>query len=344
MMKAAIYDGKTIKISKNIPDPEIKEEQVLIKVDSIGICGTDIAIIEGDLPVPVPIIPGHEFSGTIIDVDKKIDANIRKSLFNARVTSEINTNICGKCYYCLNNMPTQCIHRKALGIDIDGALAEKIAVNYSLIHKIPDNMSFEQATFIEPLAAAIQTFELMPVEEQDKNITIFGLGKLGLLIFQVLKAMNLKNRKFILVGKHRNRIKIAQELGAEIIIEIDKIKRVFEEIAKITRGVGTDVAIDATGSAEALEDIIKSTRSRGKIHIKSTHGIPASIDVTDLVVREISIHTSRCGPFNKAIDLIKSGKIDLNPLISKVFMIDEIQDAINFAKSKDVLKVIIKVQ
>lgn len=92
-MKAALYDGKTIQYKEDVKDPKIKKNYVLIKVDSVGICGTDIAIIEGHLQVPLPIIPGHEFSGTIIDIDQNIDKKIRKKLLNARVTSEINTNL-----------------------------------------------------------------------------------------------------------------------------------------------------------------------------------------------------------------------------------------------------------
>ncbi|MFX0133801.1 MAG: alcohol dehydrogenase catalytic domain-containing protein [Candidatus Hodarchaeota archaeon] len=342
-MNAAVYNGKMIQFKQDVENPKIKDEYVLIKVDSVGICGTDIAIVEGNLPVPVPIIPGHEFSGNIIEIDKKLNKKPQKNLLNARVTSEINTNICGNCYFCLNHIPSQCIKRKALGIDVNGALAEKIAIHYSLIHQIPDNISFEQATFIEPLAAAIQTFELMPLRKDDKNITIFGLGKLGLLIFQVLKSMKLKNHNLILVGKHKIRIQVAEKLGAKNIINYAEVENIKKEVAKLTNGIGTDIAIDATGSANALTEIIESTRSRGKIHIKSTHGTLSPINVTDLVVREINIYTSRCGPFNKAIKLINSGTINLKPLISKIFTLDKINDAFKIAESKDILKVIVKV-
>ncbi|MHA1380350.1 MAG: alcohol dehydrogenase catalytic domain-containing protein [Candidatus Helarchaeota archaeon] len=344
MMNAAVFDGKNIQFKKNIDDPEINKNEVLIKVDSVGICGTDIVIVNGNLHVPLPIIPGHEFSGTIIEVDPKLDKKIHTSLINARVTSEINTNICGECFYCQNNIPTQCIKRKAIGIDINGALAEKIAVHHSLIHQIPDSLSFEKATFIEPLAAAIQTFELMPIVHKiDKNITIFGLGKLGLLIFQVLKSMKLKDLNIILVGKHKNRIKIAEKLGAKNIINISEVQNVKDEIYKFTNKIGTDVAIDTTGSPDALNDIVRSTRSRGKVHIKSTYGTLSLLNITDLVVRELKIYTSRCGPFEKAIELIQSNKIDLDSLISEIYTLDKINEAFQRANSKDIVKIIVKI-
>ena len=154
--------------------------------------------------------------------------------------------------------------------------------------------------------------------------------------------MERKNLNLIVVGKHEKRIQIAEKLGVKNVINFTEVESIKDEIAKLTGGIGADVAIDATGSPAALPEIIKSTRSRGKIFIKSTHGISTSINVTDLVVREICIFTSRCGPFDKAIELLNSGKIILERLISKIFTLNKINDAFNAAKSKSVLKVIVK--
>ena len=185
-MKAAIFDGKQIKISV-VPKPVIKDSQALIRVKAVGICGTDLAIFNGHLSTPTPIILGHEFVGDVVKVGKDVD----QSWLNKRVTSEINSNIDFNCYYCKQGLYTQCISRKAIGIDIDGALAEYIALDSYLLHEIPDSISYEDATFIEPLAAAYQTFEMMPISKTDRNIVIFGLGKLGLLVTQVAKSEGL---------------------------------------------------------------------------------------------------------------------------------------------------------
>ena len=122
-MKAAVFDGKEITI-KAVSQPKIKDSQVLVQVKAAGICGTDLAIVNGDLPTPTPIILGHEFVGEIVKVGKEVD----QSWLNKRVTSEINSNIDFDCYYCKQGLFTQCVSRKAIGIDIDGAFAEYIAL------------------------------------------------------------------------------------------------------------------------------------------------------------------------------------------------------------------------
>jgi len=121
-MKAAVFDGKNLSI-KEVLKPVLKESQALIKVKSIGICGTDLAIIKRHLPTPTPLILGHEFAGDVVEVGKLVDP----SWIGKRVTSEINSNIDFNCFFCKREMFTQCISRKAIGIDIDGALAEYIA-------------------------------------------------------------------------------------------------------------------------------------------------------------------------------------------------------------------------
>ncbi|GAH66088.1 unnamed protein product, partial [marine sediment metagenome] len=185
-MKAAVFDGNELKI-KTVSDPKIGDSQVLIHIKAVGICGTDLAIVKGDLSTPTPIILGHEFVGEVVEVGKSVN----KSWLNKRITSEINSNIDFNCYFCRRELYTQCISRKAIGIDIDGALAEFIAVESYLLHEIPDSISYDDATFIEPLAAAYQTFETMPIDKDDKIIAIFGLGKLGLLLTQVALSKGL---------------------------------------------------------------------------------------------------------------------------------------------------------
>ncbi len=301
MMKAVIYTGKEIRL-KNVPVPEISEFQVLIKVKAVGICGTDLAIIKGHLPVKPPIILGHEFAGEVIKVGKSVDP----SWENKRVTSEINTNIDFTCFYCQKKLYTQCISRKAIGIDVDGALAEYIAVEDYLLHEIPDCLTFEEATFIEPLAAAYQTFEMMPLDPSDKIMAIFGLGKLGLLILQVAKS---KGLEIIAVDGSEKKLELARNFNADHCINRHEEKSLPDKIKELTNDLGADVVVDATGNPNVLNDIIASCRTRGKVHVKSTHGLATPINLTDIVVRELTLYSSRCGPFDKAIEGLNSGQI-----------------------------------
>ena len=333
-MKAAIFDGQDISI-KEIPKPELENSQVLIRVKASGVCGTDLAIVRGHLLTPTPLILGHEFAGKIVEVGKKVNQN----WLGKRVTSEINSNIDFKCYYCQREIFTQCVSRKALGIDINGSFAEYIAVESYLLHEIPNNISYKEATFIEPIAAAYQTFETMPLGSDDKTIAIFGLGKLGLLLCQVAVINGLE----ILGIDHSDRkLNLAKNLGAKHLIKSSAAESVVDKIKSITGNLGADIVVDTTGNPNALKEIVLSCRSRGKIHIKSTHGQETPINLTDIVVREITLYSSRCGPFDKAINALSTGVVQVNELISKEYPLDNIKEAFNsYEKNQDHIKTII---
>ncbi|MBY9002841.1 MAG: alcohol dehydrogenase catalytic domain-containing protein [Candidatus Lokiarchaeota archaeon] len=334
-MKAAVFNGKHLRIEE-IEMPLITETQVLVKVKAVGICGTDIAIYKGHLPTPTPLILGHEFSGEIVKIGSKIDS----SWLNKRVTAEINTNIDFDCFYCQRAMYTQCISRKSLGIDINGALAEYISLDSYLLHEIPDKISFEEATFIEPLAAAYQTFVMMPVDKDDKIIAIFGLGKLGLLLVQVAL---LKGLEVIVIDGSDKKLNLATKWGAQHSINRLKCTEIPAEIKNITKNIGADIVVDTSGNPDSLKNIVKSCRTRGKIHIKSTHGLDVPMNLTDIVVREITLYSSRCGPFELAIQGLESGKIQVKDLISNIYKLSEIEEAFNsYEKNRDQIKSIIK--
>ena len=335
-MKAAVYDGTEIAIN-DVPKPILKNSQVLIKVKSVGLCGTDLAIVKGNLPTPTPIILGHEFTGEIIEVGNDID----QFWLGKRVTSEINSHVDKDCYFCERKMFTQCISRKALGIDINGALAEYIAIEEYLLHEIPQTISYQEGTFIEPLAAAFQTFEMMPLDKDDKIIAIFGQGKLGLLILQVAIQ---KGLKVIAIDGSKKKLTLAEKFGASYIINRLKTKNDVKSIQEITNGLGADVVIDTTGNPEALKNVVASCRTRGKLHIKSTHGLETPIDLTDIVVRELTLYSSRCGPFDKAIKGLNSGDIQVKDLISKEFPLEDIKEAFtSYELSCDHIKTIVNI-
>lgn len=333
-MRAAVFDGKQLNV-KEVPIPELSKSQVLIKVKAAGICGTDLVIIKGDLPTPTPLILGHEIAGKVI----RVGTQVEKTWLKKRVVFEINSNIDFSCYYCKKKMFTQCVSRKAIGIDINGGFAEYIAVESYLLHEIPDSISFREATFIEPLAAAYQTFETMPLAEDDKIMAIFGLGKLGLLLTQVAVV---KGLDIIAIDGSDKKLRLANQFGAKHIIDRLKVDNLPTKIKQLTAGLGADIVVDTTGNPKALSDVVASCRTRGKIHVKSTHGIETPINLTELVVRELTLYSSRCGPFDKAIDGLKTGKINVKDLISKEYSLEQIHEAFSsYEKSRDHIKTII---
>lgn len=334
-MKAAIFDGENVSI-KEVSSPKISPTQVLIKVKNAGICGTDLAIAKGNLPTPTPIILGHEFSGKVV----KIGQAVNKKWLDKPVTSEINSDIDNECYFCKRDIFTQCISRKAIGIDIDGAFADFIAVKSYLLHELPPTISYKEATFIEPLAAAYQIFEMMPLGEDDKIATVFGLGRLGLLILQVAKA---KGLKVIGIDGSNEKLELGRKFGADHLMNRLKTENIPREIKRFTNGLGSDIVIDATGNPQALDDIVKSCRTRGKIHLKSTHGLATPMNLTDIVVREITVFSSRCGPFEKAILGLESGEIKVKELISNEYPLKKINGAFDSYKDRDNIKTVLAI-
>lgn len=326
-MLAAVFDGKTIQLKEDIPPPKLKETDVLIKVKAVGICGTDLSILQGTYQIPTPRILGHEFSGVVSEVGKKVE----KIQVGDRVTSEINLT-CGNCYFCKTGQKTQCTSVRALGIYEEGAFAKYIKVPEANVHNI-HNISFEDATFIEPLAAAIQTFEMAPLRPSDKNIVIIGAGKLGLLLLQVVKQKGLKT---IVVG--RSNLELAKKLGADLAIPLEKDPR---KIIMDETKIGADVVIEATGTSESLDLALRFVRNRGTINLKSTTGIRTMTNLTEIVVRELHLQGSRCGAFPPAIEMIAQGKINVSALISATFPLTKVQAAIDAATKPGAVKIIL---
>nr|MDO8117475.1 alcohol dehydrogenase catalytic domain-containing protein [Candidatus Sigynarchaeota archaeon] len=309
-MKALVLDAYGLQFKANYPDPKVGGEDVLVRVKAVGICGTDVAIVNETLKAPKPIIPGHEITGIIEKTGDNVPNNV-KALVGKLVTTEINTNTCGKCWFCNSGVPTQCPHRKALGIDVNGGMAEFIAVRHDLVHVLPEGLDPKEGTFIEPLAAAVQTFEMMPLGDGDRKIAIIGAGKLGLLVLQVLVAKYGSNCEVMVIDHHDFKLELAMKFGASRVLNASSIPEttLINEINAFSRNLGVDgvdVMIEATGNPRALNQAIYATRARGKIALKSTHGVPVPFDLTVAVVKEISFFTSRCGPFDKAIDYVKA--------------------------------------
>ena len=181
----------------------------------------------------------------------------------------------------------------------------------------------------------------MPLDPSDETMVIFGLGRLGLLITQIAL---LKGFKLIVVDSSHKKLSLAKKLGAQKLINRFDGPNTVTRIKNLTNGIGADVVIDATGNPLAIKDIIASCRTLGKVHLKSTHGLDTPVNLTDVIVRELTLYTSRCGPFDKAIEGLKTGKINVDKLISKKIPLKDIAKAIDFNKiNQDHIKTIIHI-
>lgn len=316
-MRAIVFND-SLEFLKDYPVPERKKGEALVKVTRAGICKTDLEITKGYMGFRG--IPGHEFVGIVEECDKK-------NTIGKRVVGEINLG-CGACPYCKNQMQNHCPNRSVLGImNKDGAFAEYLTLPVSNLHFVPDSVSDDEAIFTEPLAAAFEIMKQVDIGPRER-VCVLGDGKLGLLVAQALSTTDCR---LVIVGHHRENLSIMEEIGIKTRLSFS-----FEES-------GFDIVVDCTGSRSGIESAIKITRPGGKIVLKTTVVKKSSLDLNLIVINELSLIGSRCGPFIPAIDAIKSRSVDLYPLISDTFSIDDGIRAFQVASGKGVLKVILKI-
>jgi threonine dehydrogenase-like Zn-dependent dehydrogenase len=312
--------------------------EAIVEVQHAGICGTDLALFKGDYPVPLPHVCGHEFTGRVKSVGDGVD----KKWVSKTVTAEIN-NTCiayGKkklCSACKKGLPSHCQTRTVTGIiNHEGAFADEVKLAAGALHEIPSNVEPLIATLTEPLAAALKTFEMSPIEK-NKMLVVLGPGRLGILI---IFAASLKGIKTIAISRSKAKRNRALEFGAQHAFSPEIA---IEEINKLTEGLGSDFVVDTTGNPDGITQAFKLVRPQGTIACKTTCGLPASgIDMTQLVVDEITLQGSRCGSFKPALEIIQTHQEKLKSLITSTHPLEEIQTALESASKEN--KVILTIK
>jgi len=315
---------KALRVEKNqiaVRDIELPErgQEALVRVLLSGICNTDIEITRGYAGFKGTI--GHEFVGIVEDApDGK--------LVGQRVVGEINAG-CGECELCRAGDPRHCPKRTVLGIvGRDGAHAEFLRLPLMNLVPVPERIADEHAVFAEPLAAACGIVDRTPVTK-DKNVAVIGDGKLGLLCAQ---AMALTGASVLLIGKHPEKLRIAQRRGIETATSKNATRRKRE----------FDVVVEASGSASAFNTAVGLLRPRGVLVLKSTFHGTTEINAATIVVDEISIIGSRCGRLAPALDLLRKGAIDVDSLISEEYPLRDGLLAMERAAKKGILKVFLR--
>lgn len=317
-MKAIIFDGK-LKYVKHYLTPIPEKGEALIRVTLAGICNTDLEIMKGYLGFQGII--GHEFVGVVEDVNNK-----SRHLVGKRVVGEINCG-CGICDYCMKSLQKHCPARKTIGIlGKDGVFADYITLPADNLLEVPDSIADEEAVFAEPLAAAFEILEQLHIKPTDR-ILILGDGKLGILISL---ALNLTQADVTLAGKHENKLQVArkQHVKTTKLDELEMIKQY-------------DIVVDATGSADGLNLAIQLVKQRGTIVLKTTVARGKAMNLAPVVIDEIQVIGSRCGPFEPALRALAHNLIDVKPLISAIYKADEVAAAFKKARSREVLKVLL---
>lgn len=315
-MRALVLDDGGVKLEVNRPEPISRDGEVIVRVRQAGICETDLQLIKGYHNFRGVL--GHEFVGIAQD----------GAFAGQRVVAEINCS-CHACDTCRAGRPGHCPYRTVLGIvNHDGAFADAIAVPECNLHLVPEAIDDDIAVFTEPVAAAFQIPEQITIRQEDR-IVVLGDGRLGNLCAQVLSSYS---DHVTVVGKHEDKLAILDRMGIETRL-----------LQAAPRDRSADIVVDCTGSESGLPTALELVRPRGTIVLKTTIAGTQTLALAPIVVDEVTVVGSRCGPFDRALDALANGLIDVRPLIADRFSLSDGLHALERAAAPGVLKVLLDI-
>ena len=313
-MRAIVLDGNRVSLRPDGPPPVLANGEVMVRVLCAGICETDLQLIRGYMGFCGVL--GHEFVGVAED----------GPYAGRRVVGEINCS-CWLCETCRSGRPTHCPNRTTIGIaNHDGAFADFIAVPQRNLHLVPESVSTDAAVFTEPLAAAFQIPAQLSVNRDDR-VVVLGDGRLGNLCAQVLAGIC---ERVLVVGKHPEKLALLQSLGIPTASQLPEDRT-------------ADIVVDCTGSETGLPAALEIVRPRGTVVLKTTVAGSQQLPWARVVIDEVTIVGSRCGPFDRALAALADGRIRVLPLIAGRFDLSRGVEALEVAGSRGVLKVLLDV-
>ena len=316
----------------DIPIPEVGADDVLIKVRAASICGSDLGIYNYTAAyskMTLPVVMGHEFSGEIVETGK--DAADFK--VGDRVLSE-SVKACGVCRFCREGRSNLCEESTLFGIHTAGGFAEYVTVPYKLLHRIPENMSYEDAALVEPLSNALHFVKDITPFRINDFVVVQGCGPIGLYSAQLFK---LGGADVIMTGlsADKTRFEIAKKLGIETVnIQEQDLEEIVRER---TTGAGADIAFVAVGAPPAVKQATRIVRKRGRVTVVGIFGAEVPIDMTWLVRRELEIkgaYDAKPVNFPQSIDLISKGLVDVNSVLTHRFKLEDAEEAFQVALNK----------
>jgi threonine dehydrogenase-like Zn-dependent dehydrogenase len=315
-MRAIVLDRNGVAARGDYPEPETRSGEVLVKVLSAGVCETDLQLVRGYMGFQGVL--GHEFVGVAQ----------AGPLAGRRVVGEINCS-CLECDTCRAGRPSHCPNRSVLGIlNHDGAFADYIAVPQHNLHAVPDSLPTDVAVFTEPVAAAFQIPAQLAIGRQDR-VVVLGDGRLGNLCAQVLARLS---SHVLVVGKHASKLALLQELGIPTCL-----------LSDLPTDRSADIVVDCTGSPTGLPAALRIVRPRGTIVLKTTVAGEQTMAWAPVVIDEVTIVGSRCGPFDRALAALDAGDVSVLPLVSARFDLSKGVEALAHASNKSVMKVLLDV-
>lgn len=337
MLAAVTYGAEDTRIEE-VDVPAIKADEILIAVKRCGICGTDPHIYRGHFPVPLPLIQGHEFSGEVVETGE----SVKTVRIGDRVTADINIS-CGKCFFCRMGQKLFCKEIVQIGVHINGAFAEYIKVPESNVYKLPNDMSWEEAAYIEPLACVIRGQDRASITI-GSTVAIIGAGPMGLVHAQLAKMNGAS--KVIISEMNQTRIEKARQLGIDHVIDASQIDPV-QAVYDLTEQRGADFVIEAVGAVPTYQQAFQMVRRGGTLVTYGAAPAHAVMEIKpfEIYSKELTIVGSYAGTYDtwiKAINLISSKRFKPADIISNTVPLSRVVDGIKEAmNNKDTIKIMV---
>ena len=316
-MKIVVFEGKEQIVVKDGVKPEIKSDEVLIQVKKVGICGSDVGSYETGGPYFPGKIIGHEFSGELVEIGE----NVKKLKEGMRVTVDPQI-VCHECYYCLQGQKNMCKWQTySLGTPADGAMSEFVNVKAEMVHKLPDNVSYEEGAAVEPLSIATYAVQQSGFQ-LGQNATVIGAGPIGLLIIQVLK--NAGANKIFVIEPVESKQKISLDLGADKAF----LPKAWNKIVRFTDKLGPDHIFDCVGLSTTFSTALNLIKKSGQITLVGMHASTFEIDnIKMMTINNISVrgvYGATHDIFKTSLNLYAQKKINIEPLITKTIRLEQV--------------------
>lgn len=316
-MKAVVFQDGRLEVRDDLARPVVEGDEALLRVTLAGICATDLEIVKGYAGFQG--ILGHEFSAV---VEEAADV----AWIGKRVVGSINIG-CGVCDACRSDGPEHCPQRTVLGIhNRPGAFATHVSVPLANLYEVPQHVPDEKAVFTEPLAAAARILEQVPIPPGSR-VAVVGPGRMGLLIAQTVGP---SGAQVTVLGRRKTSLQRARDLGLRAALVQSCSDDAF------------DIVVEATGNDGGLAHALRLVRPLGTLVLKSTYAGEAHVDLTKLVVAEITVVGSRCGPFAKALQYLAQDAVQVTPLIDAEYPLSQALAAFEHAARPGVLKVLLR--
>jgi D-arabinitol dehydrogenase (NADP+) len=325
-LKALVYDKPESFAVREVPDPVCGENDVIIRVAVCGICKTDVHIHHGRFISQFPLIPGHEFAGTVA----KVGSAVTDFKIGDRVTGD-NTVLCGSCYYCRRDQPLYCERFFSRGVTAPGGLAQYVVVGQDKAFHVPENLSFEEAAMTEPTACVVHGMDVMDVQPGD-DVLLFGCGPTGIILAQMIKHCGAA--RLVAADPGQFKLDLVSRLGADNVVCVDRQdSSVHRKKIKNLQPRGFDIIVDATGNPQVVQECFDYAKKGSKILIYGVCPEDARITISpyEIFQNEYKILGSfaQTHCFDRAIEALGKGIVKVKELITHRFLLEEYGQALD---------------